>query len=182
MKNNEKGVTLIEVLTAVTILFIVMGIGFGLYSSIYLFYNQSKDNNINQLEETIIVDSLSRELEDPVDLYLASENELRYKTFDGKYKSVYFDFSSKSVTIYKSITEDFVHFTKDESFPLSNKVIAFKLKDETGNDQFTIQSNLLMNKIYVLSLTLEQTKSRINGTSTIVNKSVDITIKPFEMN
>lgn len=178
---SEKGVTLIEVLTALTILFMVMGIGYGLYSSVHLFYKQSQENSTSQMEETIIVNTLTRELDDPVTLYLASNNELRFKTFEGKYKSVYFDSSLKTIFLNESNTLDLVNFTVDDSNALSNKVIDFKFNDETGN-HFTPPVNLPNDRIYSLDITIETNKPRVNGESTIENRSINISIKPFKIN
>ncbi len=93
---SEKGLTLIEVLASVTILSILMGAGFMLFTSVNSLYNNSAQKQSGDSKVSFTLNTISKELAAPVETYLASVNELRFKTLEGNYQALVYNSSGKS--------------------------------------------------------------------------------------
>lgn len=155
---NEKGLTLIELLGAITIFFIVIGVIYGLFSSVRLYVNQSEDiyttKSTITLTESIITDYLSA----PIELsYNPNAQELTFKTFDYQSYVLQFDQSAHMIKLFQG-----------------TDIIA-SIGDIT---KIEVTEN---NQLYYLSITYEVRKSNVHGAETVSDKKVTYTIKPFQM-
>jgi prepilin-type N-terminal cleavage/methylation domain-containing protein len=102
---NERGLTLIEVLATITISSIVLAVGFMLFSSVNGLFNNTVQKSTDNTSINAVIDTISRELADPVELYYvtsATGSELRFKTFDNRYMALVYVKSTKSLTLVKS--------------------------------------------------------------------------------
>ncbi|HEY0827404.1 MAG TPA: prepilin-type N-terminal cleavage/methylation domain-containing protein [Bacilli bacterium] len=100
--NNEKGITVLELLTSLTILTILMGAGFMLLTSVNSLWDNSAQKRSDDSKINLTLNMISRELATPVEMYMPSANELRFKTFAGKYKSLVYTPASQTLTLKES--------------------------------------------------------------------------------
>ncbi len=179
---RESGLTLLEVLATITIFLIVIGVGFAMFSSLHLFVDISKEKYNSHSDQNITVNTITKELSDPVELYYTSsidEVELRYKPFSTQTaKSLVFNKAFDTITLYESSSQDVSSFTRGSGLILSENLKGFVLKHHNGLD-VSVQGLLEMNQLYELVLTFNRYKPNVNGSSTSSPEEVSIIIKPF---
>jgi prepilin-type N-terminal cleavage/methylation domain-containing protein len=102
---NERGLTLIELLATITISSIVLAVGFMLFSSVNGLFNNTVQKSTDNTSINTVIDTISRELADPVQLYYVppgTGSVIRFKTFDNRYMALVYDKITKSLTLAKS--------------------------------------------------------------------------------
>jgi prepilin-type N-terminal cleavage/methylation domain-containing protein len=173
---NEKGVTLIELLAAILLFTIILALGFQLFSSVRLLWS----NNVNQYhfknEVNVITRSINKELSDPVSLYGVNGKELRFKTFDGYYKSLVYKPEKKALWIYENnTTSNLENFTYDKGYEISNEVTNFSIKN---NANIPLNTTLVINdKRLVLSITISRNQVNKNNQSKLVEEIIEFPVQ-----
>jgi Tfp pilus assembly protein PilV len=181
---QESGLTLIEVLTTITLLFIVLGIGFAMLSTVQLFMNTSEEKYNSHSDQNIAVNTITKELADSEELYYTSsigEAELRFKPFTtNTVKSIVYNQEAETLTLYESSSSDIENFTRDSSLILSGSVISFAFNEHQGST-VTVQGLLSNDRLYELALTFKEINTKVNGNQTTHEKEIVIVIKPFQI-
>jgi prepilin-type N-terminal cleavage/methylation domain-containing protein len=177
---NERGLTLIEVLATITISSIVLAVGFMLFSSVNGLFNNTVQKSTDNTSINAVIDTISRELADPVALYYinsATGSELRFKTFDNRYMALVYVKSTKSLTLVKSdspsTTQDITAFTFQTPKVLATNIVAdetntglaFEInKNATGTD---LDTNIIITattlKTIYLSIAFQKTTVTPSG-------------------
>jgi hypothetical protein len=180
---QESGLTLLEVLTTITIFFIVIGIGFAMFSSVQLFIATSEEKYNRHSDQNITVNTITKELVDSEELYYTSsvsETELRFKPFTANTtKSLVYNQQENTLTLYESSSSNIEDFTRDSGYVLSENVQNFVLNEHQGsvvNEQGLLGHDIL----YELTVTFEEIKPKVNGYTMTNQKAVSIVIKPFQ--
>jgi prepilin-type N-terminal cleavage/methylation domain-containing protein len=102
---NERGLTLIELLATITISAIVLAVGFMLFTSVNGLFNNTVQKSTDNTSINAVLDTISRELADPVALSYSTTavgSILRFQTFDNRYMALVYDKAAKSLSIAKS--------------------------------------------------------------------------------
>jgi hypothetical protein len=179
---QQSGLTLLEVLATITIFFIVIGIGYAMFSTFQLFMETSEERYSSHTDQNITVNTITKELVDSEVLYYLSstnEIELRFKPYTSGPKSLVYNEQEGTLTLYESTTTDIENFTRDSAMVLFENIQGFVLSEHQGSPVMTqgLLSNL---NLYELSITFEEIKPKVNGGQSINTKDVSIIIKPFQ--
>jgi prepilin-type N-terminal cleavage/methylation domain-containing protein len=149
---NQRGLTLIEILATITITTIILGVGFMLFASINGLFNNTVQKYADNTSINAVIDTISREMADPVALYYlttANGSELRFQTFDNRYMALVYDQNSKSLSLAKSTstntTQDITAFT----FLTPSKVLSDNVMADAANSSsaFTVINNATSNAL-----------------------------------
>lgn len=134
---NQRGLTLVEVLATITISSVILGIGFMLLSSVNGMFNNSIQKSNDNTSINTVLNTISREMADPVAIYLATLSELRFKTFDNRYMVLLYNQTDRSLSLAKSANVDpnAVQDITAASFPTLSpaKVLATNLTIDANN-------------------------------------------------
>jgi prepilin-type N-terminal cleavage/methylation domain-containing protein len=135
---NQRGLTLIEVLATITISSIVLAVGFLLFTSINGLFNNTVQKSIDDTSINAVIDTISRELADPVAIcYIdsASGSELRFQTFDNRYMALVYDKNQKSLSLAKSTSSNTAQNIKAFSYQ-TYKILAKNVMADPTNSGF----------------------------------------------
>jgi prepilin-type N-terminal cleavage/methylation domain-containing protein len=99
---NERGLTLIELLATLTITSIVLGVGFMMFTSTNGLFSNSIQKSKDTISMNTVINTISRELADPVKLYLFSADELRFQTLDNRSMALKYDKTNKKLSLEQS--------------------------------------------------------------------------------
>ncbi len=171
---NEKGVTLVEVLATLTILSLVLGVGFMLFSSVNSLWTNSVDKYTHTSNVNLTLDTISKELTEAVTLSLVTANELQFITFDGDYLSLEYNTVDDTLILYESATNA---FNNDYQIITTEQVLQFSIKD-SNRETLTAPTpiTILNTQLFYFSVTIEDPKVTANGGT---QTPIDILIKPF---
>jgi Tfp pilus assembly protein FimT len=174
--NNEKGITLVEVLVAISLLTIVMFLGFSLFSSVKQLWSINVYDSDFKSRLNVTRSTINNQLSDPIEFYLANKNELRFKTFDGKYKSLLYKSDQQSIWIYESTSsESLTEFVYDDGTEITKYISAFSIDDENENP--LTSTGKLTNKKLTLSISFQKKRTTANGDIVISEKPVEFPIE-----
>lgn len=177
--DKEKGITLIEVLAAITIFFIVIGVCYSVFSSVNLFVRTSEENYNRHTDQNFTIHMITKEMADPVELYYTQNRELRFKNFKGEIKAIRYEASTQKLSMVSSSSTTIESFSDRESLVLSENITNFLLTDQNGNP---IPTDVLLDtaEMYRLSIAFQTSKPNQSGTKTSQIDEVTIHIKPFK--
>ncbi|WP_010678302.1 prepilin-type N-terminal cleavage/methylation domain-containing protein [Bacillus timonensis] len=167
---NEKGITMIELLAAITIFFVVMGVGFAIFPATNLFFNQTQEEFATKSDQVLMNTIVTEYLSSPTIINYderSSEKELKFTTFDQKNYSLLFDVDKKSIALYQSNSISLDSMTYDHLISTVENISDMNLTSQNG--------------IYKLSVTYKMVKSNIDGEETVSEEKLDYSIKIFEM-
>lgn len=172
--NNEKGLSLIEVLAAIVIFSLVMGVGIMLFASVQSLWSNTQEKQSSQHNINLTLHTIKEELAGAVEVYYhngSAYKELRIKPFglNSEYSSIYFDTTERTISLYR--LQNTTNFTGSFT-PVTNpgeyaKVI--DLADDLNNFEVLIQTQLI-----TLDLTFEKITKTAQGGS--INSSDTFTI------
>jgi prepilin-type N-terminal cleavage/methylation domain-containing protein len=179
--NNQRGLTLIELLATITISSIVLGVGFMLFASVNGLFNNTVQKSADNTNINTVIDTISRELADPVALYYlttANGSELRFQTFDNRYLALVYDKTQKNLSLAKSTspntTQDLIALTLQTYKVLATNVMA---DDTNTSSAFSVTPSAFVNNTSIttaatlktvnLTITFKETTITSNGAKTI---------------
>lgn len=182
--NNQKGLTLIEVLAALTVASVVLGVASMLLFSMNDNWGRSISNrelNVN-IDQTML--SLTQNMTDTVKAYYTINGaiqDLRIKTGSGlntyNYRSIQYDSTSRTVTIYNisnptETDNQITGGTLENARTLSDNVTAFTVSSEGSSNTNFIKKN---GELIEFNITFEYTKS--TNTTATFTKTIPISYK-----
>jgi prepilin-type N-terminal cleavage/methylation domain-containing protein len=152
---NEKGLTLIELLAAITISSILLGVSYSLFSSMAQVAQNSSQQFADNSSINKTMDTIARQVSISSQIvYHSSNNELRYKM--GKlYKSILYSASANTLTLYD--------FSNDGN--TSNDDSHFK----SGSINKTANSNLYTNAMVLSTNISKVSYIKSDGTTAIAS-------------
>jgi type II secretory pathway pseudopilin PulG len=198
--HNQRGITLIEILASITILMILIGVGFMLFASVSSLWHNSVQTRNDNSSVNFAINVITREAADPVKIYLASANELRFKTVGvnsvaGTYKSLMYDALSHTLTLYELVDPaDLVNVTSPldankytKGITLSNIVkpdttngiAAFAVKQSNG-DLMPVPTTFMNGELFTISINFEYTRLSVYNVKTTKYKNISTNIKLFK--
>lgn len=181
---NEQGLTLIELLAALAISTIALSTAYMLFNAVYgLWYNTEetyKDaSSIQRIEQAI-----TQELADPVSLYYIhdtpDQKELQFQTFDGTFKSLMYDMDSKTLSLYHLPDATSLPETERENHAELAEISEFHLRNEDGT-LIDASGALPEDERLSIEIGIAETHFRTNGESTVRTKTVNIPVRPFQL-
>lgn len=191
--NNEKGLTLVELLAAITITSMILGAASLLYFSIIRTANTTTQNYSDHSQMSLTVNTLSKQLTDSTKVvYFPNQNELRYKS-GNTYKSLYYNSSNNTLTIYDfgndggsgSVDAQFKNGSNSltstpglYSNPLKLSSMVSKITYSHSDDSTEIPAIPLTNgQVIKINVTFNYTFIHANGTKSNTPKTKSIRIK-----
>jgi prepilin-type N-terminal cleavage/methylation domain-containing protein len=190
---NERGLTLIELLATITISSIVLAVGFMLFTSVNGLFNNTVQKSTDNTSINAVIDTISRELADPVELYYinsATGSELRFKTFDNRYMALVYVKSAKSLTLVKSdsiSTTQLINTFTYQTYKIlsinmmadaANTASAFVIKNKATN--LDLVANTLFSatslKTINLSITFQKTTLTPSGGKTTSYQKYNVNV------
>lgn len=180
---GQKGVTLVEVLAAITILAFTVGVGFMLFSSVNSLWSnsvqkQSDDSNVN-----LALNTITRELSEPVEV-LVLPDELRFKTYSGEYKRLTFNASQKLLQLEKATgASDIYSGSYTLLHKLADNAAGFSVEDasEVPIPGSSPNNYLSDGQLIRLIITFEYTRKGSNGADYTTNKEIEAAVKLFKV-
>jgi prepilin-type N-terminal cleavage/methylation domain-containing protein len=150
--NNEKGLSLIEVLASIVIFSLVIGVGIMLFSSVQSLWNHTNEKQDSQHNINLTLHTIKKELAGAVEIYYhigSTHKELRIKPFkeNSDYTSIFYDGGTHTISLYQiSSSSDFAESTTPYASPgeyskvidladdLMDDFFAFQVIDESGSE------------------------------------------------
>lgn len=103
--NNQKGLTLLEVIATLTISMVVLGVAFLLYGSVNQLFHSSSQTYNDKASMNLTMNTIAKRLTDANKaVYISGNNELRF-TNGLNYYSLWFATGSSTLTLY-SFSDD----------------------------------------------------------------------------
>jgi prepilin-type N-terminal cleavage/methylation domain-containing protein len=178
--NNNKGLTLIELLATITLIGVVFAVGSMLLSSVNFEFKKSNSNFKSDRDIYNTMNYISRNLTDAVGLYRLSANEVRLVTGEGAtssyiYKSLVYDSTAGTLKLYQISQTNYTNKT----------VLDYSLSANYSNVQLlasnlTKDSSMTVNEVVVNSDGTVQSEPSIAYPSSIYDKGKVIKIElPF---
>jgi hypothetical protein len=105
--NNDKGISLLEVLASLTLLTVVLGVAFLMFGSVNRLFHHTAQNYSDKTELRTTINTISDQMADAVAVRLHSGAELRFRTFDmidgdGKANAIVYSPIDRSIALYTS--------------------------------------------------------------------------------
>ncbi|KIL42459.1 hypothetical protein SD70_00690 [Gordoniibacillus kamchatkensis] len=181
---GERGITLLEVLAAVTIMAMVTGVAIMLFSSVMALWNNSAQKQADSFHTNFTMNTISRELADATEIYVASANELRYKTspYAGapRYGAFIYSASGHTLTLYDITGTSNIQATGTyaKRMTLADNVQSFAAKNAGGTALSTSPPAYLNHgELFIVSVTFENATITANGQKVTTNQTIDAKIK-----
>jgi type II secretory pathway pseudopilin PulG len=183
---NDRGITLIELLATLTITTLVLGVGFILFSSYYGLFNNSMQKSSDNISINSVIDTISRELADPVSMYYqdnGSTVELRYQTFDNHFRAFIYEKASNSLSLAQLSNTDlaspsymtpYKNLANNLKFDASNTGSAFYVNEATNTS--VLPSGSITSSLINIWIKLELTTITSNGRSTKTYQPYNINV------
>lgn len=184
--HNQKGLTLVELLAAITITSIILVVAIMLLSSVVQMFQSNSLNYQDKSAVKLAVNTLTDQLSDSTQaVYYPLNNEFRYKTGNG-YKSVILDTSVHSLTIYDFSNND-ANF-KDGTITLAGTPSMYTnpklLADNVSSVNYTQSNGTVvpaapLTNGQVITITMVFSMSRVNiwGTKSSVSLNEKTSVK-----
>jgi type II secretory pathway component PulJ len=190
--HNEKGFTVAELLAAITIATLILGIASTLFLSIYQLFQSNAQSSADNSAMKLTMNTLATQLVDSNQVVFYSSNkELRYKSGQG-YKTVIFDTPANRLTLY-DFSNDGNNSNNDTQFRsaainLSNNsslyTRAIVLANNVERAEFNQTNGTLIpaapltdGQLITLKITFNYTKISILGARSVVTQVKEIQVK-----
>lgn len=182
--SNEKGVTLLEVMAAVTILTFMTSAAIMLFSAVHFLWNNSVQKQSDQFQTNFVVYTISKEMAATTEIYYAADNELRFKTWPSegipKYEALIYSAADRSLTLYNlnHTTELQNVGSYAEKMRLATNIQAFSVKNAVGTPLSTAPPAHLKNgELISVSVTFENARITVNGQKMKTKTTIDTQVK-----
>jgi prepilin-type N-terminal cleavage/methylation domain-containing protein len=190
---NDRGLTLIEVLASITIASVILGVGFMMFSSVSGTFNNSIHKTQDNNSISSVINAISSELADPTELYLLTENELRFKNSKDEFKALVYE-NANSLALYTLDSSDASKtiISYPYSAILAKKVLATNIKKDpnipNALSAFIVQNSssvpiqapmnnpITENGLFNILITFEISKITSNGAKTTSYKPLTVNV------
>jgi prepilin-type N-terminal cleavage/methylation domain-containing protein len=177
---NEKGVTLIELLAAVALFSLLMSTGFFLFSALNTLWYNSVAKNDFQARVSLATSLVTNEMADAVSFYMPSQNELRFRTFTGQFKMLYYDAASRSLLLKESSdATNLTDGTYEVAFSVEG-VTGFSVCDE-NEVAFHPPARGENGELFYIKLSFEKVMVRSDGEREVASVTHPIALKLFDL-
>ncbi|KGX88084.1 PilW family protein [Pontibacillus marinus] len=174
---NQKGVTLVELLAGLAIGGIIITLAMSLFIFLFQFVQEQEQEIVDRSQNHILNTVLSRNLSSPITLYYWDSNELRFKNQDEVIFSILFDSSLNQLTIAKCNSCSSIK-------TYSSDAIVEKLenvRDMTVMNASPSQDDPIRDRITLLFI-LEDITVRTSGEEILSEKEISWTVTPLNKN
>ncbi|WP_165452282.1 PilW family protein [Paenibacillus thalictri] len=172
MASNEKGISLVEVMAAVTLTAIIIGVAIMLFNSVNLEWNATVNKFTDDSRIRLTTNALTKYLSDANAGY-RTNNELRFTTYaDGaaKKKSLYlnganlylYDFNSANLTDNVSIGSPGVY---TNGVLLAGGVNSIKFMNNTGTAEIANPNTYSAGSLVKLDISFQTARTTVTGKS-----------------
>jgi prepilin-type N-terminal cleavage/methylation domain-containing protein len=179
--NNNKGLTLLEVLATITLITVVLAVGMALLSNVNFEFRKTGDRSQFNRQMNDSLNVISKHLTDCSEVYLMSANEIRMITGEGTttqylYKTLVADVTAGTLTLYEISKANYdakgaIDYTVASNYT-KRTVLATNLRENTP---------LIIKKKVVNTTTRAVTEAVITPVSEILNSGEIVNIEiPFE--
>jgi hypothetical protein len=166
---NERGLTLMEVLGSLTLLVVVMGVAFMLFSSVNQLFNQTSQDYINKTHLRTTMNTISSRMADAVAVRLENANQLRFRTFAGADRNwaIVYEESTSSITLYKldNPTADLSGGTLSRIQILAENVEGYSVRTDDGTGKVNLGVGTLVTDGSKIHIRVEFAITRIGANS-----------------
>jgi len=174
---NQKGITLVELLAGLAVGGIVITLAMSLFIFLFQFVQDQEQEIVDRSQNHLLNTVLTRNLSSPITVYYWDSNELRFENQDEVIFSILFNNSLNQLTISKCNSCSNIK-------TYSSDVIVEKLENVKGmnvTNATPSQDNPVTNRI-TLQFTLEDMNIRTNGEEVMQEKEISWTVTPLNRN
>lgn len=173
---DEKGITLVELMAALTIFALVIGVAITVFSSINFEWNSSSQKYVNDNKTTFAMDTLTQNLVSASKIIYINNNEFRFKS-EKNYKALVLN--NNSLILYTfTDTTNFANtsFSYTNNTALYSKPIS--LADNVALATITMPTPVIQDgEVFSISITFNNRKVNVWGASSVVPVTKKATIK-----